>query len=98
MLIPLVVVGTVTVLLLALLLWGRRLFTGTRGVDESFWCPWKRREVDVVFRVDAWDARRVDVEQCTAFAPPTSIACDKPCLDGQALRAAQGEGERTPQP
>jgi hypothetical protein len=41
MLIPLLVVGGAGVVLLALLVWGRRLFTGTRLVDESFSCAWK---------------------------------------------------------
>ena len=85
---PLFVFGATGVVLLALLRWGRPLFTGTRSVDESFWCPWKRRHVDAAFRIDAWDAHHTDVERCTAFTPPTAIKCDKHCLDRHALRAA----------
>jgi hypothetical protein len=87
MLIPLLVVGGAGVVLLALLVWGRRLFTGTRLIDESFSCAWKHRPVDISLRMDAWDGRRVDVEQCTAFTPPTAIGCDKRCLDREALRS-----------
>ena len=93
MLIPLLVVAGTGVVLLAALARGRRLFTGTRSVDESFWCPWKHQPVNIGLRIDAWDGRRVDVERCTAFVPPTAIACDKRCLDREALRAA---GEAKP--
>lgn len=89
MLIPLLVVGSTGVVLLLALLYGRRLFTGTRRVDESFWCPWRHQPVNLSLRIDAWDGRRVDVEECTAFVPPTAIACDKRCLDRAAARAVR---------
>ncbi len=93
MLIPLLVVGVAGMVLLAMLVYGRRLFTGTRSVNETFWCPWKGRRVDIGVRIGAWDGRRIDVERCTAFASPTAITCGKGCLDSEAVRAT-GEKHR----
>ncbi len=52
----------------------------TRTVSRSFWCPFLDRNVTAEFREEAWDGRPVEVSRCTAFTPPTTITCEKPCL------------------
>ena len=85
---PLFFVLAVVALLVAMLAVGPRLFRGTRAVATGLWCPFRRQDVDIVFRVEAWEGRRVDVERCSAFSPPTSVTCDKGCLDRHALVVA----------
>ena len=77
---PLVVIAIVGVALIALLANGRKLFRGTRDVHEKFRCPFRRQDVEVGMELTAWDGRRVDVHDCSAFTPPTAVTCDKACL------------------
>jgi hypothetical protein len=51
-----------------------------RTVRRSFWCPFLNRNVTAEFQEEAWDGRPVDVTRCTAFTPPTAVACEKLCL------------------
>lgn len=76
---PLAVVLFVAFVLVVVLLNGRRLFTGTRNIAESFWCPFKSQLVQVEFEIDAWGGQRIDVAKCSAFTPPTAMTCDKRC-------------------
>lgn len=71
-----VVVGIALVLVYAS---GPRLFAGHRPAARSFWCPFRRTDVEVEFKETVWDGRFADVRRCTAFAPPTRIECDKGC-------------------
>lgn len=75
---------------LALLVWV--LFTRgapvTRPETLRFRCPFKRRDVTVEFRENAWDGALLEVRSCDVFAPPTAVACDKGCLRLPALPAA----------
>jgi len=55
---------------------------------HSFWCPFRRQPVMAEFREDRTGRRRVAVEWCSAFAPPTSIACARHCLELDRLPVA----------
>ena len=52
----------------------------TRTVTRSFWCPFLYRRVTAEFQEEAWDGKPVEVNRCSAFTPPTAIACEKLCL------------------
>lgn len=52
----------------------------TRTVTRSFWCPFRLRDVTAEFLEQAWDGKPVEVNRCSAFTPPTAIACEKLCL------------------
>lgn len=77
---PLVPILAVGVVLLIVLRLGPRLFAGTRLTVRAFWCPFRKRDVAVVFEETVWDAQFVDVSRCNAFSPPTAVACHKNCL------------------
>jgi hypothetical protein len=51
----------------------------------SAWCPLVSRPVRVSFWGDAWDGRAEDVVSCTAFVPPASVTCGKPCRNVDKL-------------
>lgn len=55
--------------------------------------------VTAEFQEDPWDAKLVEVNRCSAFSPPTAIACEKPCLHLRELPAAhisdQGDADFT---
>jgi hypothetical protein len=57
-----------------------------RPVSRSFWCPRRGAQVTAEFQEDVWDGRRLDVTRCSAFDPPTAVACDKVCLRTRRLR------------
>lgn len=82
-----IVIGVGLVLVMILLGTGARFTRGTRGVTLWFECPLRKQPVRVEFQVTAWDGRRVDVDCCSAFAPPSAITCDKACLRPGGLRA-----------
>lgn len=68
---------TVGILLLAL---AELLPRETRAVTRTFWCPFRRMEVTVEFREDAFGhGRYLDVTSCTAFRPESAIQCGKLC-------------------
>ena len=77
---PLVPVLVALVVLVVIGVFGRRLVTATELISRAFWCPARRQRVSVEFRRAVWDHALVDVERCSAFAPPSRITCDKACL------------------
>jgi hypothetical protein len=38
------------------------------------------RQLTAELAEEFWDGRRVDVNQCSAFSPPTAVTCAKACL------------------
>lgn len=89
MLWPLVIVLSVGLALIALWALGHRIFTGTQYRAHAFWCPFRGLNVRVHFKEAAWDGRLVDVERCTAFAPPTDVGCGKACTELPKLPAVR---------
>ena len=77
---PLPIFLGAAVLLIVLYRFGARLVTGTRLLQQAFWCPFRNANVRVDFAESAWDGRLADVRGCTAFTPPTEVHCDKACL------------------
>lgn len=78
---PIALVVAVALALVVLGLMGPRVFRGTRPVSvRALLCPRRRERFDVEFKVTAWEGERVDVGRCTAFDPPSAVACDKECL------------------
>lgn len=88
---PLLLVMTVGVLLMFALKCGERFAPGTVAYPRSFWCPFRSENVRAEFEEAAWDGKLVDVCRCSAFAPPTAIACDKRCLTLTAFPAVRRE-------
>jgi hypothetical protein len=84
---PLLLVMCAGLLLALALKCGEAFAPGTVVRSRSFWCPFRARNVRVDFEETAWDARRVDVCRCSAFAPPTDVGCDKACLTLDAFPA-----------
>jgi hypothetical protein len=74
---------------------GSRLFAGTGTVSRSFWCQFRERNVQVIFRESAWD-NRFDVEACDAFTPVTDVRCDKACLRLKELPDARVQPPEPP--
>jgi hypothetical protein len=50
---------------------------------RRFWCAFQRREVEVEFEDNGPPGLRqpVAVRRCSAFDPPTAVACARRCLD-----------------
>lgn len=59
-----------------------------RTVRREFWCPVAGGHVVAEFQEEAWDGRRVEVDRCSAFTPPTAITCKKLCLTLKKLPSA----------
>jgi hypothetical protein len=60
------------------------------GAERArFWCPERRRDVEVDFEVRGLLGvrRAVGVKCCSAFDPPTAVDCDRRCLDPDLRRA-----------
>jgi nucleotide-binding universal stress UspA family protein len=59
-----------------------------RLVHRRFWCPWSRREVEVTFveRGLPGLSRAVSVDGCSAFDPPSAVACQRSCVDATLRR------------
>ncbi len=55
---------------------------------RSFWCQFRKQPVTAEFREERSGRRRVAVNWCSAFAPPTSISCDRRCLELERLPLA----------
>jgi hypothetical protein len=64
--------------LLALLPFGRRLFSGSYRSRRTFWCPVQGTNVGVDFKTAIWDGMFVHVDSCSAMAAP--VSCRKDCL------------------
>jgi len=74
------IVGSVALLIAVLLLmWYRGAMRGVRRVTRMVWCPLRDRALSVTLE-ERRDGRRIDVEQCSAFLPPTAVSCGKACL------------------
>jgi hypothetical protein len=52
----------------------------TRRATRTVWCPVRDRRLTATMQEELWDGRRVDVEECSAFSPPTAVTCGKACL------------------
>jgi|SRR6185295_5510869 hypothetical protein len=52
----------------------------TRPEARTVWCPVHDRQMTAELEEEFWDGRRVDVNQCSAFSPPTAVSCGKACL------------------
>jgi hypothetical protein len=74
-------------ILLALVPFGRRLFSGTYVSRRAFWCPFRRTNVSVDFRTATWDGAFLDVNACSEVPPP--LACSKDCLQLPAFPAVK---------
>ena len=74
----LAIVMTVGAILVLVLAAGPFLFPGVWIVSRAFWCPFRSQNVDVDFEETVWDAKRVDVCRCSAFADV--VSCPKGCL------------------
>ena len=59
---------------------GEQFGAGIVTRSRSFWCAPRNQNVTVEFAETTDDARRLAVCSCSAFAPPTAVACDKACL------------------
>jgi hypothetical protein len=77
---PLAIVLSVGVVLVCAFIVGPRLFRGAIAVRRSFHCPFRDQNVSAEFAESAWDGERADVTRCSAFDPPTAVACEKQCL------------------
>jgi hypothetical protein len=93
---PLPIFLGVAVVLLVVYSVGSRFFTWTAPTQRTFWCPFRRTNVRVGFEESAWDGKLVDVGDCSAFAPPTEVYCDKACLDLKRLPAPRIEKASVP--
>ena len=52
----------------------------TRVTRCRVWCPVRDRKVAIELVDTMWDGRRIDVNECSEFAPPSAITCEKACL------------------
>ena len=75
------IVASIALLIAVLLLmWYRDAMRSVRRrVTRMVWCPLRDRALSVTLE-ERWDGRRIDVEQCSAFSPPTDVSCGKSCL------------------
>ena len=60
------------------------VFLPRRVQHRRFWCPVRRRDVEVEFEEAGLPGFRqaVAVKSCSAFDPPTAVRCRRRCLDG----------------
>ena len=78
---PIVVYLALLTAVVLLLVRSRGLMRGvSRRVTRPVWCPMHDRKLTATLEEEAWDGRRVDVNQCSAFSPPTAVICGKACL------------------
>ena len=80
MLISIVVSVALLTAVLLLVLYREAMRDVTRLTARTVWCPLHDRRLSVTLEEGRWDGRRIDVEQCSAFSPPTAISCGKSCL------------------
>ena len=60
--------------------WRGMMRGATRRVTRAVWCPTRDCRLTATLEEEMWDGRRVDVEACSAFSPPTAVTCGKACL------------------
>jgi hypothetical protein len=78
---PIVVYLAPLTVLVLLVVRHRGLMRGaSRPVTRTVWCPVNDRPLTAELAEEFWDGRRVDVNQCSAFSPPTAVTCAKACL------------------
>ena len=79
--VPVVIYLALLAVIVLLVLLKRGVLRGvTRRVMCSVWCPLRDRRLTAELEEEVWDGKRVDVLQCSAFSPPTAVACEKSCL------------------
>ena len=78
---PIIVYAALLAALVLPLVRHRGLMRGVRRrVTRTVWCPVHDRKLTATLEEEVWDGRRVDVNQCSAFSPPTAVTCGKACL------------------
>ncbi len=78
---PIVVYLALLAAVVLLLVRSRGLMRGVRRpVTRTVWCPVHDRKLTATLEEEVWDGRRVDVNECSAFSPPTAVTCGKACL------------------
>jgi len=78
---PIVVYAALLAALVLLFVRHRGLMRGVlRRVPQTVWCPVHDRKLTATLEEEVWDGTRVDVNQCSAFSPPTAVTCGKACL------------------
>jgi hypothetical protein len=78
---PIVVYLALLTVLVLLVVRYRGLMRGaSRPVTRTVWCPVHDHQLTAELAEEFWDGRRVDVNQCSAFSPPTAVTCTKACL------------------
>ncbi len=87
-----VTIAIVWIVLLAVIL--LFLARSVRKVYRPVRCPFLGTDVQARFLEAAPEGRRIDVTACSAFTPPTAIACDRRCLGlpGLGSRATSQAG------
>ncbi|HLC40747.1 MAG TPA: hypothetical protein VJO34_03860 [Methylomirabilota bacterium] len=60
-----------------------------RAVRRTFWCPFKGRNATAEIQEQVWDGTPVDVTQCSLFAPPSAVTCERLCLTLRKLPPAK---------
>lgn len=79
--IPVVVYLALLSVIVLLLVRYRGFMRGLRRpATRAVWCPIHDRSFTATLEEDVWDGRRLDVTQCSAFAPSTGVRCRKSCL------------------
>jgi hypothetical protein len=78
---PVIVHAALLAALVLLLVRHRGLMRGARRpVTRTVWCPVRDHKLTATLVEEVWDGRRVDVDQCSAFSPPTAVTCGKACV------------------
>jgi hypothetical protein len=78
---PLVVYLALLTAIVLLLVRRRGFMRGlSRPVTRAVWCPIHDRQFTATLEEEVWEGRRLDVSQCSAFTPATSVKCGKSCL------------------
>jgi hypothetical protein len=78
---PIIVYAALLAALVLLVVRYRGLMRGvSQRATRTVWCPMHDRKLTAELLEEVWDGRRVDVNQCSAFSPPTAVTCGKACL------------------
>jgi hypothetical protein len=80
MLTSMVVSVALLIAVLLLMRYRSALRGASQRVTRTVWCPLHDRPESATLEENCWDGRRIDVEQCSAFSPPTAVRCEKSCL------------------
>ena len=78
---PIVVYVALLAAIVLLVVRYRGLMRGVRRpATRTVWCPVHDRKLTATLEEEVWDGRRVEINQCSAFSPPTAVTCGKACL------------------